>query len=59
MIQSVKFENTTSTYGLTGKLEYNYKNQDEKNILCKIFITYSCNGCSTALLTQYKKNEIY
>ena len=30
MIQSIKFENTTSTYSLTGKLEYNYKNQDKK-----------------------------
>ena len=25
MIQSIKFENTTSTYSLTGKLEYDYK----------------------------------
>ena len=59
MIQSIKFENTTSTYSLTGKLEYNYKNEDEKNILCKMFIAYNCNGCSTAPLTQYKNNEIY
>ena len=33
MVQSIKFENTTSTYSLTGKLEYNYKNQDEKHII--------------------------
>ena len=33
MVQSIKFENTTSTYSLTGKLEYNYKNQDEKYII--------------------------
>ena len=59
MIQSIKFENKTSTYCLTGKLEYNYKNEDEKNILCKMFIAYNCNGCSTAPLTQYKNNEIY
>ena len=51
MIQSIKFQNTTSTYNLTGKLEYNYKNEDEKNILYKMFIAYSCNGCSTAPLT--------
>ena len=30
MIQSIKFENKTSTYCLTGKLEYNYKNDDQK-----------------------------
>ena len=30
MVQSIKFENTISTYSLTGKLEYNYKNQDDK-----------------------------
>ena len=59
MIQSIKFENTTSTYSLTGKLEYSYKNNDEKNILYKMFIAYNCNGCSTAPLTQYKNNEIY
>ena len=28
MIQSIKLENTISTYSLTGKLEYNYKNHD-------------------------------
>ena len=59
MIQSIKFENTTSTYSLTGKLEYNYKNEDEKNILYKMFTAYNCNGCSTAPLTQYKNNKIY
>ena len=59
MIQSIKPENTTSTYSLIGKLEYIYKNKDEKNILYKKFIAYNCNGCSTAPLTQYKNNEIY
>ena len=41
MIQSIKFENTTSTYSLTGKLEYNYKNEDEKilSIKCLLLIT--------------------
>ena len=59
MIQRIKFENTSSTYSLTGKLEYKYKNEDEKNILYKMFIAYNCNACSTAPLTQYKNNEIY
>ena len=59
MIQSIKFENTTSTYSLTTKLEYDYKNQDEKTMLYKMFVANNCNGCSTAPLTQYKNNLIY
>ena len=59
MIQSIKFENTTSTYSLAGKLEYNYKNQHEKDMLYKMFIAYNCNGCTAASLTEYKNNEIY
>ena len=59
MIQSIKFENTTSTYSLTGKLEYDYKNHDEKTMLYKMFVAYNCNGCSTAPLTQYKNNPIH
>ena len=59
MIQSIKFENTTSTYSLTTKLEYDYKNHDEKTMLYKMFVAYNCNGCSTAPLTQYENNPIY
>ena len=59
MIQSIKFENATLTYSLTWKHEYNYKNEDEKNILYKMFIAYNCNGCSTVPLTQYNNNEIH
>ena len=59
MIERIKFENTASTYSLTGKLEYDYKNHDEKKMLYKMFLTYHCKGCSTAPLTQYKNNQIY
>ena len=59
LIQSIKFENTSTTYSLTGKLEYDFKNSDEKNILYDMFFAYNCNGCSTAPLTQYKSSEIY
>ena len=58
-IQSVKFENTSSTYSLTGKLEYNQKNEDDKDWLYKMFIAYNCDGFSTAPLTQHKSNKIY
>ena len=59
IIQSIKFENTTSTHSLTGKLEYDYQNKDEKTMLYKIFVAYNCNGCSTAPLMQYKNIPIY
>ena len=59
MIRSIKFEYTTSTYGLIDKLEYDYKNHDEKTMLYKMFVAYNCNSCSTAPLTQYKSNPIH
>ena len=59
MNQSVKFENTSSTHSLTGKLEYDYKNHDEKTMVYKMFVAYNCNCCSTAPPTQYKNNPIY
>ena len=33
--------------------------EDDKNILYKMLVAKVCDGCSTAPLTQYKKNEIY
>ena len=59
IIQTIKFENTTTTYSLTGKLLYDFEKDDDKNILYKMFIAQQCKGCSTAPLTQYKNNEIY
>ena len=59
MIQSIKFENTTSKYSLTVKLEYDYKNHDKKTMLYKMFVAYNCNGWSTTPLTQYKNNPVY
>ena len=59
LIQTIKFETTTTTYSLTRKFSYDFEKDDDKNILYKMFIAKQCNGCSTAPLTQYKKNEIY
>ena len=59
LIKSAKFENTSTTYSLTGKLEYDVKKNDELDILYKIFLALQCNGCSTVPLSQYKNNEIY
>ena len=59
LIKTVKFENTTRTYSLTGKLSYDLELEDEKHILYKMLAAYNCNGCSSAPLTQYINNEIY
>ena len=59
LIQSVRFENTSKTYSLTGKLEYDFKNSDDENLLHKMFVAYNCNGCTSAPITQYKNNEIF
>ena len=59
LIKSVKFENTSATYSLTGKLEFDGNKNGELHILYKTFLAYQCNGCSTASLSQYKNNEIF
>ena len=38
LIQTIKFENTTTTYSLTAKLPYDFEKDDDKNILYKMFI---------------------
>ena len=58
-IQNVKFENTSSTYSSTRQLEYNQKNEEEKQWVYQMFVAYNCDGFSTAHLTQYKINKIY
>ena len=59
LIKSIKFENTSSTYSLTGKLSYDLEKEEQKILLYKMLIAHSCDGCSSAPLTQYKNNPIY
>ena len=59
LIKAVKFENTSSTYSLTGKLSYNIEKDDEKFLLYKMLVAFACNGCSSTPLSQYKNNPIY
>ena len=59
LIKSVKVENTSTTYSLTGKLEYDVNKNDELDILYKMFLAFQCNDCSTAALSQNKNNEIF
>ena len=59
LTKTVKFENTSSTYSLTGKLSYDMEKDDEKFLLYKMVVAFACNGCSSASLSQYKNNPIY
>ena len=59
LIKTIKFENTSATYSLTGKLSYDLEKDDDKSILYKMLVAKACEGCSTAPLTQYKNNKIY
>ena len=59
LIKTIKFENTSTTYSLTGKLPYDLGKEDDKNILYKRLVAKACRGCSTAPLTQCQNNEIY
>ena len=57
-MQLLALENASTTYSLTGQLEYNVSNEDDKHWLYQMFVTYYCGGCSAAPLTQNKNNEI-
>ena len=59
IIKTIKFENISTTYSLTGKLSFDIEKDDDKNSLYKMLVAKVCDGCSTAPLTQYKNNEIY
>ena len=59
LIKTIKFENNSTTYSLTGKLSFDLEKDDEKNILYETLVAKACDDCSTAPLTQYKNNETY
>ena len=50
-MQNIKFENTTATYSITGKLFFDLEKDGDKNILYKMVVAYQCDGCSSAPLT--------
>ena len=56
-MQPLALENGSTTYSLTGQIEY-VSNEDNKHWLYRIFVAYYCEGCSAAPLTQYKNNEL-
>ena len=59
LITTIKFENTSTTYSLTGKLSHDLEKEDNKNVWYKMLVAKACESCSTAPLTQYKNNKIY
>ena len=59
LIKTIKFENTSSTYSLTGKLTYDLEKEDNKYQLYCILAAFTCGGCSSTPLTQYINNPIY
>ena len=58
-IQSLKFENASTTYSLTGGLVYDVDNEDHNHWLYSMFFAYSCDGCAAAPLTEYANNKIF
>ena len=57
-VQLLALENVSKTYSLTGQLEHNLSNEDDKDWFYQIFVAYYCERCSAALLRQYTNNEI-
>ena len=57
-VQLLALENALTAYSLTGQLEYNVSNEDDKHWLYQMFVEYYWKGCSAAPLALYKNNEI-
>ena len=58
-IKSVKLSNFTEIYSLTNEKKRDLDNSPQKYLLYKQFVAWSCNGCSTAPLTDYINNPVY
>ena len=58
-VKSVRLTSFTGIYSLTYEKIYDVDNFSEKHLLCKQFVAWSCNGCSTAPLTDYINNPVY
>ena len=58
-VKSIKFSNFTEIYSLTNEKKYDTNNLTQKYLLYKQFVAWSCNGCSTAPLSDYINNPVY
>ena len=59
LIKTMKFENASATYSLTGKLSFDLEKEDDKYQLYCMLVVFTCGGCSSAPLTHYINNPIY
>ena len=50
---------SNSIYILTNENKYLVDNATQKHLLYKQFVAWSCDGCSTAPLTDYVHNLVY
>ena len=58
--KNVKLSNFIKLYSPTNeKKKYDINNLTQKYLLYKKFVSWSCNGTSVALLTDYINNPIY
>ena len=57
-MQTLTLENASTTCSLTGQLEYNISNKDNKHWLYEMFVAYYSNGCSMAPLTDIKITKL-
>ena len=58
-IQSIKLSNFTEMYSLTNEKKYERSNSIQEHLLYKQFVAWTCNGCSSAPLTDYTNNPVY
>ena len=59
LIKTIKFDNASTTYSLTGQIEYNLEKEDDRNILYKMLAAFQCGGYSSATLSQFVNNPVY
>ena len=59
LIKTIKFDNASTTYSLTGQIEYNLEKEDDRNILYKMLAAFQCGGYSSATLSQFINNPVY
>ena len=59
MLKRITSENIQKTYSLTGKIEYDLTNPEDKHWLYEMFVAYFCSkGSSMTPITKYMNNEI-
>ena len=58
-IQSTKLSNFTEIYSLTNEKKYDVSDVTQKHLLCKQFVAWSCNRCSSAPLSDYINNPVH